>query len=108
MNDGNDPGSNAEATAAAARSELDRGLALALRLMSQYVTDPSSPQLLTVLHCLRRLDGHPAIANNVAAATAIAQATALWASHALACRAASAPEEQSSPGRAGDRHGGLH
>ena len=92
----------------AQRAELDIGLATALRLMSVYVNEPSGSKLMTVVHYLRRLVDHPALASNVAASTAIAQATALWSSHLLHSRPACAADPTSTAGRTGDRQGGLH
>lgn len=93
---------------AAQAGELETGLATVLRLMSIYVNEPSGSQLMTVMHCLRRLATHPSLARNPAASTAVAQATALWSSHVLHSRSTCEVDRPSSPGRAGDRQGGMH
>jgi len=96
------------AAEAAQAGELEAGLATALRLMSIYVNEPSGSQLMTVMHCLRRLATHASLATNPAASTAVAQATALWSSHMLQSRSTCEADPPCAPGRDGDRQGGLH
>lgn len=98
----------ATADESAQAHELEAGLATALRLMSIYVNEPTGSQRMTVMHWLRRLAEHPALATNIAASTAVAQATALWSSHVLHSQSTCEVDRPSSPGRAGDRQGGMH
>ena len=58
--------------------DINAMLSSLVRLMSCYLREPSTTQIMTLLHLLKCLDNHPDLPNSPTAMVAVKQARIIW------------------------------